>query len=318
MSYSKIGIKSIVFSEKNALLTSPSYPVFPGVRLPATMTIKGHNEPTDFRDRKLRNMLNVLLEVTTLQTRTTQGNFALLGILAYFCKTGGADLQVIGQESVFSTDKFIGDIYNFTGVNNFMGIDFEYMLSPKGREVKIMFEVAKSYNDIKAIIDASETAESCATVNAQSTTGYAGYDFTKVEMPVLRDIDSPIDTSILNVEDIDDWKITFKSKGNKSNLTNRSIVNYITTTLELTTLDASTTNLKSWLAKSQYLNTVLQIQTGDVSESYDFKLGVLSHSDEITIGDENRNAKFVWNADIPVTDFFNAVNGQTTLATFNL
>lgn len=318
MAFSKPGVRAIAFSGINTLAGSALYPVAAGVRMPANLTFKGFNEPADYRSRKLRNMVNAMFECTTLQTRTNQGNTDLLGTLSYFAKTGGCDLQILGQESVFSTNKYVGDIFSFTGLSNYMGIDFEYMLSPKGREVKLTFEMAKSYADMKDIIDASEIAESCTYINSLSASGYAGYDFTKVEMPVLKTIQSPNNTSILSIEDIDDWRITFKTKGSKSKLTNRTAVNVITCSIELTTLDASTANFKAWLALTQHLELSLGIQTGNILEDWKFAAGVNTHTDEWTLGDENRNGKFIWEADIPIGDFESILNGNEASANHNI
>lgn len=308
MSFSKEGIRSIALANIDTLLSSAVYPYAPGIRTPAMLKITGYNEPTDFRERKLRNMLNANLEVTALQSRIDTGNLKTLALLAYYALQGGVDVQMIGMESTLGTGKYSGDIYSFTGVSNFMGLDFEFSLSPKGREVKIILEVAKAYADIRAIIEAGETAESCDTINALAVVGYAGYDFGKIEMPVLRSVDSPLSTPLINIQDVDDWELTFKTKGNKSAATNRTNVNYVTCTFDVTLKNASNDFLIDIANKSQYLNLAVGIDSGTKAEIYDFAAGVLSNSKEIAIGDNERTTKLMFTGDIPIKDFTTFVN----------
>lgn len=308
MSFSKPGIRGIAIAGVNSLLSSPSFPIAFGLRQPANLSFKGHEEISDYRDRKLRNMINAKLEASTYQGMTNEGNITVLQNISHFVNAGGCDCQLIGIESVLTNNKYIGDVYNFCGNTAFMGLGYDFTLSPKGRDLKIPLEVALPFDVMKALIASAGTNESCSFLNTNGAThGFAGIDYSKYSAPYLTSIEAPSGTTLFPISEMDDWSISFKTKSDKAKLTNRDKVSYVTVKVELTTGNASQSEILKVLNKSQEVQLVLRVSMGSISEVYQFNSGVLTHSDEFELADKTRQSKISFSADIPFPDFHTAL-----------
>jgi len=308
MSFSKPGIRGIAIAGINTLLSTPSYPIAFGLRQPATLNLKGHEETIDYRERKLRNMINAKLDASTYQGITNEGNITILQNISHFINSGGCDCQLIGNESVLSNNKYVGDVFNFCGNLAFMGLGYDFTLSPKGRDLKIPLEVALPFDVMKSIIASAGTNESCSFLNTNgSSHGFAGIDYTKYASPYLTAIESPSGTVLFPISEIDDWSISFKTKSDKAKLTNRDKVSYITVSIELTTGNASQSEIMKVLNKAQESQLLLRVSVGTISETYQFNTGVLTHSDDFELADKTRQGKISFSADIPFPDFHTAL-----------
>lgn len=308
--YSKAGIKAIAIAGINTLLSSPSYPLGFGLRLNSKLKISPYESVVDYRERKHRNMINFQLDGSTIQGITNQGNFNVMQRISHFTLLGGCDCQMIGEEATYDTNlaAYIGDVFNFCGNNNFMGMGFDFTLSPKGRELKVPLEVALPFDDAKTIIAAATMNESCAFLNEYgSTHGFAKINYATYAAPFLTAVEAPSGTALFNVASLDDWKINYKSKSEKAKLTNRDKVSYVTVTVEITPGLASASKILEILNKTHGIQLVMRVKMGSINEVHQFNAGVLPLESEFDIEEKVRQGKLTFSADIPHQEFHNAL-----------
>lgn len=309
--YSPSGIKSIAIAGINSLLSTPSFPFAFGLRLSTALKMSSYEPVVDYRDRKHRNMINFKLDASTIQGQGSQGNMGVMQTISHFVVNGGCDCQMIGEGASYSSalGAYVGDVYNFCGLLNHMGIGFDFTISPKGRELKVPLEVAIPYDDAKAIIAAATTNESCGYLNEYgSTHGFARIYTAHYAAPYLTSVEAPSGTVLFNIADLDDWRINYKTKSEKAKLTNRDKVSYVTVTHEITPSLASASKILEVLNKSHGVQLVMRVRMGNVSEVYQLNAGVAPFDPEFNIEDKVRDGKLVFSSDVPVLEFHRALN----------
>ena len=154
------------------------------------------------------------------------------------------------------------------------------------------------YDSAKTFID---SADNTAPVTFAAITG-DGADFTKYRAPYFLSFEVPKTTAIFSAPDLVERSYSIKTK-NKKSIYNTSIVDYLTFEFSITARDASI--VKQIEAMSKDVGPAVYVKeqnSGSYYDAFDFNTGVLTLHDEFKDGDDDRNLKLTFGADVPVGD----------------
>lgn len=313
MAKTQAGIRAVGLCAIGSI-SSPTYFLPLGLRQKGNIVISEFNQPENYRGQKLRNMMNIKADLSTLQGSGSNSDLVLIYTLSNFMLQGGVDAQIVLMEGTKASERYTGDVLNFTGDDSF-GVDVDFTLTPKGRDNKIMLETAIAYSKLEAIILAGKTNQQVANFNLDSGLGNAGINYPYYAAPYLIDIEAPSATSLFSIRDLKDFRLNIKSVSEKSEIDNRSRVQWIEVTYEVTAWDAGIMNdkLQGLLAKSNNVQLALDFGLNSIdTQRFVFNAGVLSMNNEITFGDDSRLSKVTFNGRIPLTDFVAAMSTHAT------
>jgi len=282
--FARVGINQIALCEKGTALTSPDAIIAVGLRTPASLEIKPMNEIKDYRQRSLRNMLSAQIQAESLQP--------ILAMLKNINDTsfadGGMDVELLAVPQATGVD---GGCFQFFG-DNFMGVDFEWIMNSKKRSMMFDCNVALEYEEMVALIDA---ADSNAAADL-SLTAY-GNDFTKQKHPWIY-----LNESGFTKDEVIDYNFSLKSVGEKS-IHNRTIYDYLMIHFDITLRAATIGNLVTLLGRDQ--NPALTVRednnlAGTTFDKFVCSAGTVALTDEIMIGDDKRFVKLVYEGQVPI------------------
>lgn len=314
MAKSQAGIRAAGIAAIGTLGSSPVFFTPLGLRQKGNIVVSDHNNPENYRGQKLRNQMNFKADLSTYQGTGSVSDLELLYTYLNFVMMGGCDAQFILMEGTKSDNRFTGDVLNFTG-DDFLGIDLDFNLTPKGRDIKLAFEAAVPYHRGEAIILAGKTNQQVTNFNEGGALGNAGIKYGNFASPELLSVQAPAGSSLFEKRDIKDFKFQVKTPSEKSDIDNRSIAHFAEVIFEITAVNAGIVNdkLPSLLAKPNEVQLASSFGVGaSGTEGLTFNQGVLSLVKEFTFGDDNRLSKLTFNGMIPLKDF---VNGLSTYAT---
>jgi hypothetical protein len=214
------GIRASMFSRKGTMAKTPLNIFYVGIKKGGGFVeITDAEVIEDYLGRPLRNKLSIKTEQTSLQARIKE-----LDVILGYVKNRGADMQIVSVLDRGQTTNAVEGIYNFFG-EDAPGIDFEFVRSPKENYLKVITELNYDYATGQALIQAAATnaINSDLALTSQKT----GQDITKYVKPGLSVIGDPDNTPIYeSKEEVDDYKLTVKPKGNKT-VYGRLIADYI-------------------------------------------------------------------------------------------
>lgn len=214
------GIRASMFSRKGTMATTPLNIFYVGLKKGGGFVeISDAEVVEDYLGRPLRNKVAVKTEQTSLQARIKE-----LDVVLGYVRNRGADMQVVSVLDRGQTTNPIEGIYNFFG-EDAPGIDFEFVRSPKENYLKIITELNYDFATGQALIQAAAT--NAINTDLALTSQKTGQDITKYVKPGLSVIGDPDNTPIYeSKEEVDDYKLTVKPKGNKTAY-GRLIADYI-------------------------------------------------------------------------------------------
>ena len=285
------GIKSILLCGAGTLASTPTTPLFIGIGGKSKMTISPYKTVKDSRNRQLKNMLMVQIEAESHQVTLKNFN-TLLGLLNL-----NADIQVITDKQSAATGS--EDVFKFTAATLKLGIGFEYALTMNGRTLKLTMKGAAPYNTVKALLDAGDS-ETPVAVSGVDHIG--GEDYSQQRPMDIEAIQSPISTSLCDLADLDDLKLSIKTKDTE-NAYGQTLVDGFTCKLETLVRDASVSNLIAQYEKDINSSILVKINNeGSYYDAHDFAAGVLTPAHEPEISDDNRKVKLQFEGDVRTYD----------------
>jgi len=310
---SQAGIKALGIMAIGSI-ASPTYFTPMGLRGKSVVTFEEFNQPETHRAQKLRNMVNIKIDTGTLQGSGGKSDLYTLFSLVNFVKQGGVDAQVVLMEGAKASNIFTGDVLNFSG-DDHLGIGFEFNLSPKGREHKVMLEAAVHYTRAESIILAAKTNAQLAGFNAGSALLNQGIRYDYYAAPFLSSLQAPSGTDLFDKTDWKNWNLSIKTVGEKSELNNRDHVNYCEVVFEFIGSNAGIMNdkIQTMLAKANEVGLVLGMGLDSgTTQTLSFAPGQLALNQVLTFGDDERSIKMTWSGQVPVNDL---LAGLATYAT---
>lgn len=283
----KVGINQIGLCKIGTLLTTPTNIINLGLRPAATLNVDPFETSKDFRDRELRNRSNFKISAKTHQPTLK----ALMDIISTYYGDGGADVEL---KSVPQSSGADGGCFQFNGTTNYMGVDFEYLLTSKERTLGLTLEYAPTFLEAKAIIDASDS-------NTPASLGSDyGINLSLQRYPWLASISDGVDT--YNLDELVDYSMSIKPMGDRD-LNNRIIPDYISFMIEITTRRSRISDVVASMAGSLMPSLTIQHDTSLSSATYEkftFAAYALSKMQAVNIGDEKRFMKLTFAGKVPL------------------
>lgn len=297
MPITKAGLKTIFITKAGQIeQSSPSYPFALGLRTPGDMIITPVNEQKDHLDRYLRNMYKVKVESSTFQ--------CALPDLKTFLNVYLADAEVDAQIVVM--DKW-GDgshkLFQFEqAALTSPGFDFEYMVSEKEKNCKIILECDLHYQEAKLAIDSAQVQGINPWLqNTANGLGNSGIKFGKYTGSHLIDVKSPSGTDLFSRSSIVTHKLNLKPKGSRSEY-GRLLADYLTVNIEIVSRDNRVETMQTLFNRDQevYIKLVYRLDNGN-SETFIFNQGSLTCKNEFKRGDSEVYSKVTYGADVPLS-----------------
>jgi hypothetical protein len=258
-----------------------------GFRTPVDLDITEYNPINDYRNRSLRNMMNLKAECETMQ-----GTMAFLKLLLGWV-SGNCDVQMVSNKQNAAGDK---DVFQFTG-DNIMGLDFEHFIGSKKRSTKLTLQRAMEYEDTEAFLALANEAE-----EANLGTG-EGIDATAYRSPRYGAFEYPTGAPIFPSKfDIIERSLSIKTKGEPSDY-NISGVSWLTFSLAISGKDSSIAKIVSQMGKNMTDTLIFtEKNSGANYDKFQFASGILTQKNEFKIGDSNRYRKVIFEGDVPIHD----------------
>lgn len=292
MARRQFGIRTIFLCTKGTLLTTPTNVVVAGYRGVCDLVYEDYNEIKTVLNQLLANMSNFKIETPSYQAKLE----VLKNLHALI--TADADAQLISVPQTAGSASS-GGVFNFAGNNN-PGLGFEFLITPKERSVKLLLEMATHSDESLAII--TQALTNVPRVLSSYGSGAYGVDAAKRPSPIW--VSATMGgTSILNRDEIMDYKISIKTKDSGKNAYNKDQVNYYSLLFEITGSDATIGNVYNKLLVAKD-SAVVVTQKYDASNNdvFTFNTGVLGRKDKVEIGDQKGSLTLTFEADIPVPD----------------
>jgi len=294
---SVVGINRIILTYLGKLLTDQSGLVSVGLRKPAMLKINPFKSVKDHRNRNLRNKINFLITAESYQLGMRD-----VELLIEMCKNG-FDAQLIAEKQTSTVDS--GGIFNFAGANT-KGLVFDHVMSGDDRSTKVTIEGAEDYENALTLIDGSDAVGSVLpdiSALAEVGSNQKGNAKAFYKHPWYFSIESPDTTELFAKKEIITRKFSLSAVGDKNEY-NETQVDYIRLFLEILGYNATIANLVTILNKTQFPSlTVKEYNTATLYDKYVIPAEVVNFEPEFEIGDEKRNAKITFEADIPLNDF---------------
>ncbi len=294
MSISIPGIKSILKCTKGTLATTPTLPLYAGIRDKATMNFKPYKATDEHKGRPTRNMLQASLEYETRQAtiRALSVNFSLMNC--------NADYQILSEKQALASGS--EDVFKFNASSFLLGHGFEYHANMERRWIKETLKGAADYDVVKALIDAgdSETA-----VSVTGITHPGGEDWSLVRGTKILALQSPASTDLVDIANGELQNLEFAMKAITSeNATGQLCVDMIDCSLEVECKNASVAKIVTQLEKSLGGAVLLKFGNGTSTfDCFDFEAGVLAPVDEPEISDDKRTLKMTYKGKVRPYEF---------------
>lgn len=277
-----------------------------GSRKPSRILINGLDVIPDYRNRELRNKMNLDYSVDSFQLRMRD-----LEWMMHFVKNG-FDIQMVGERQN-SGAPASGGIFNFLQQKN--GLGFEYVMTNKERYMNVKFATAMEYDAFTTWLAAADDAVALEPViagDALSGGNERGENFSNYKYPWYLSIEAPDATEIFNKKEIVERSFKLMTKGIKNEY-NEDVVHWISVELILKSSDATIDKMANLLAKDMSPSlTIKEALTATTYEKFAFQANVLTHKEEFDIGDENATSQIIFTGDIALDqlDFgYGAANG---------
>lgn len=196
----------------------------------------------------------------------------------------------------------IQDVFTFgytPNGNGYAGFDFDFTLDQKERKCKVDLEVKMSQIDANSIITAAKT---------NTDTYGTAIDRTKIYPPqnIIISGASPSDI-LMDKSVISDFKLELKTKGEKSQITNRTMVNFVDASLEFSGLAAQVDDFLSYMARATDQSITFEHDVAtNVIEKFVFN-GSIVRTDEFFMGKDKRYIKAVFKGEIPLLNISTSV-----------
>lgn len=285
----KVGIDKVVFAKRGTALTTPVDYFALGLVNSATLDFE-HFEPIeDWAKRKFRNMLKAKFSGKTIQPDMLM----LKKIIGTYLSDYGADVEITATPQT-SGQAASGGIFQFFG-NNFMGIDFNWIMSNKERTLEVIGELALEYPNMQALIDASD---SNTAINWAGITNN-GIDVTRQKFPYLDFPDSLM--SGFGKEEVVEYSLSIKVVGDRS-LYERLQADYLDINVEFVLKSAAVPDLVTMLNYSQMpAFSFKQFNNATNFEKFIFNSNTLTCTHAFHIGTDKRTAKVMFNGYVPLS-----------------
>lgn len=294
---SVVGLNRVILTTLTKLLTDQSNLVSVGLRKPGVLNIGPFKNQSDQRSRSLRNKINFKADAESYQLGLRD-----LELLIGFCQNG-FDSQVVAEKQTSTVDS--GGRFDFVG-DNTKGLEFEHKMSGDDRLTKITIEGAEEYENALTLIDASDGFGALApdiSSFAQVGSNQKGNAKAFYKHPWYFAIESPDSTELFDKKELITRMFSLKTVGSRNEY-NELQVDYIKLMLEVQGFNATIANLVTILSKAQFPSlTVKEYNTATLYDKYVIPAEVVNFEPEFEIGDEKRNAKLKFEADIPLNDF---------------
>jgi len=285
--FANVGINQIAIVDKGSLLTTPAGKVVLGLRTPSQLEFTPFNPITDYRERDLRNFINAKITAKTLQPNIDMLNNLVSTILP----DRGGDVELLAVPQSSGVD---GGCFQFNGDNNYMGVEFDWIMSSKERSMAFDLQVALEYEEMAALIDAADA-------NTPATLGVTNYNilFADQKHPYI-----VVGDAVFTKDEIIDYNFSLKPVGSERSIYNRLVADYIMVYFDLTVRAATISNLVSVLARD--LSPALVVREdnnvgGTLFDRFSMAAGVLSlNMDPAYIGDDKRYLRLVYKGKVPL------------------
>lgn len=284
--FANVGINQIALVDKGSLLTTPAGKVVLGLRTPSSLEFTPFNPIVDYRERELRNFINARIQAKTLQPNMDMLNNLLTVILP----DQGGDVELLAVPQSSGVD---GGCFQFNGDDNYMGVEFDWIMSAKERTLAFDLQVALEFEEMKALIDAADA-------NTPATLGVTNYNilFAGQKHPYI-----VVGDATFTKDEIIDYNFSFKTAGAERSIYNRAVSDYIMITFDLTVRAATVANIVTVLARD--LSPALVVRednnvAGTLFDRFSMAAGVLSlTADPIYIGDDKRFLRLSYKGKVP-------------------
>jgi|GEM_PF-3811834 len=266
----KYGIKALTILPR---VTNPSPQAYHHVRLRKDAKLVITEDPVkDVWDRSLPNWINFKIEAESIYNGIDIIN------MAHQYATSGA---VMCEAQCINPDD---DVFVF-GFNNYLGYDFELELNPNERTLKHILEARFEYNTGKTIIN--DAKQNLRQWDANDQLAPWLYVNNKINFF----------SNFFDTNWIKDFKLSIKTVSEKT-IWNRSLVNYLDVSLEITSYESKASVVKGLLDLG--LLTTCSITATD---GFEFKIeqGVLFPQREATIGDKEKFSKLIFAGKLPLS-----------------
>jgi hypothetical protein len=297
--FANVGINQIAIVDKGTLLTTPAGIIALGLRTPSSLEFAPFNPITDYRDRDLRNMINARIQAKTLQPTLAMLN----NLFTYILPDRGGDVELLAVPQSSGVD---GGCFQFNGNDNYMGVEFDWIMNAKERTLAFDLQVALEFEEMKALIDAADS-------NTLVTLGLSNYgiDFTKQKHPYI-----VLGDATFTKDELIDYNFSFKNIGGERSLYNRLITDYIQIQFDFIVRAATISNIVTVLGRDQSPAVTIREDNNVGATLFDrfvCNANVLSlAADPIYIGDDKRYLKLVYKGKVPtgnVTLSYTTANG---------
>lgn len=272
------GIKSILKCDKGTLATTPTTPIYVGLRDKAKMTFPPFKTSKEHKGRSTRNKLQAMLEYESLQPTLLmlKGNFDHMNI--------NCDVQVVSEKQAFTADS--EDVFKFNASSFLLGLGFEYMINLERRSLKETLKGAADYDVVKALIDSGDSE---ALVSVAGVTHPGGEDWALQRRINIMALESPIGTALYSAEELEDFSFSIKAIETE-NADGQTTIDGFDCSLNVTIKNASVTKVVAQLNKALGSSVLVKFKnSGSYYDLFDFNTGVLAQIDEPEISDDKRN-----------------------------
>lgn len=298
------GIRQDLFCQKNTLLTTPAQGMGSGFMQDAILKFDDEGVE-EYRGGMLPHKV-----AHSYERKTYQSTLTALQIVMLVYALEGVDLQVVANKL---TGGVYGGVYNYTGANRFMGVDFEFVMASKERYLKLMAKQLLDVDEHLALMQDSITA---VPLNLNTLgLGHRGVVEANYRKSNLSAVISPAATVFVDNDRRIDHRISFASVSTPLE-DGRPDISHVAVTVELTINKAYSWELCEYLVNSKYAYLELQEKVSPtVTEKYIFNAGSLIRTASFELGKDKRLQKFIFRRNIQLTDFvFDIANHTLTVS----
>lgn len=279
----KYGIKALTILPR---VTNPSPQAYHHIKLRRDAKLTITEEPVkDVLDRSLPNWINFKIEAESLYN-----NIDIINMAHQYASAGAVMCEL--ESTANDAGVFV------FAFNNFLGYDFELEINPNERNIKHILEARFDYETGKNIINAARTNLREWGTNDE----LAPWLYTNSKINFFNNLFDP--------NWIKDFKLTIKTLGDKT-MNNRTLVNYIDVSLEITSYESKSSVVKNLLDLGMLTTCSLTSNDG-----FEFKIeqGALFPQREAVVGDKERFSKLLFSGKLPLSSMVvNNTNNKVIL-----
>lgn len=289
--YSQTGIRKILLAQRQPTKTLADKLFVNKIRVrdKTKMNIK-----TDGVKNHLGQTTKTTAEITVEGLKAHDAGLALLkNLIADYAPYGGCLAQIVSERSTADNP----GVFNLDGDNFFAGFEFEFVRSFKENYCSLNLGVKFPH----ALLTSFNSA---ALTNSDLYPDDPAFDLDSAIQPWLIRLQNPAGTDLFNMDEITDFTLKLSGKGTKNERTGRVKIHRIAISLEVTGSDASIAKMNAILGKKQDASVFIESMIeGEDSEIIEFTAGTLSRKEDFGIGDEERNSKLIYEAELPLGCF---------------